>query len=258
MAVRVRKLARELERSPDDLLLLLKDLGYDRFRSGDDMVSEQVADQLRKAARKTPPRSLASDRPPPRVVAELHPPEASAGGDFMASLVPGVVRRSAAATAPFEPSPGRVALDEQRLVAERAAFESERDAFEATRGALRAEREALDAERRQLDALGMQLAHAESELGAAKAAFEAAQAAGAEGSLLALLEERGLRGVDEAERAIAALAAHHAVGRWLGLLVPTDPAAVRRGLAERLVLVAGPVPDGFGVPAVTVSEDRAE
>ena len=41
--VRVRKLAKELERTPDDLLLVLKDLGYDRFKSADDMISDEVA-----------------------------------------------------------------------------------------------------------------------------------------------------------------------------------------------------------------------
>lgn len=274
VAVRVRKLARELDRSPEDVLLLLKDLGYERFRSSDDMISEVVADQLRKLARKTPPRAVLPKRPVPQQVTTQRSGDDT---DFMAQVVPGVVRKfvrpasamqelapagASAATSSATAAPvtsgratsGKAPVEPlvdpewEALETERAGIEAEREALEAERTALASAREAFEAERAAF------LAEREGD--------GAQQAAGPQGdlgpSLLALLEERGLRGVDEAERAMASLAAGHALGRHLANLLSTDPKGLRRVLSERLVLFGGAVPEGVTVPAVTVSEDRAD
>lgn len=265
MSVRVRKLARELDRSPEDLLLLLHDLGFERFKSADDMMPEPVAEQLRKAARKVPPRSLATDAPagprrrapPPGERFSTPRPAPDLGvDDFMSSVVPGIVRTTAPGA--YETSPGKAALELKRLEAERAAILKEREDLGRDREQMRAERDELVEAMRRVGEAREALAIEQAELLAAKEALGTALDNAQRGSLLGLLEERGLRGIDEAERALGALAGAHAFGRLLSSLVPLDPQQVRRTLADRLVLVSGIVPEGLGVPAVVVSDDRAD
>lgn len=270
MSVRVRKLARELDRSPEDLLMLLRDLGFDRFKSPDDMVPEAVAEQLRKAARKVAPRSLSTDLPamarragpvpntvPPGERFSTPRPAPDLGvDDFMSSVVPGIVRTTAPGA--YESSPGKTALELKRLEAERAAILKEREDLGRDREQMRAERDQLVDEMRRLSEAREALSAEQAELVAAKEALGNVLEKAQRGSLLGLFEERGLRGIDEAERALGALAGGHAFGRLLPLLVPIDPHQVRRTLADRLVLVGGAVPEGLGVPAVVVSDDRAD
>ena len=52
MAIRLKKLARELKTSPSVVLSALADLGYDRYKSEMDMVADPPADKVRKLARK--------------------------------------------------------------------------------------------------------------------------------------------------------------------------------------------------------------
>ncbi|MEQ1564899.1 MAG: hypothetical protein ABMA64_04620 [Myxococcota bacterium] len=294
MAVRVRKLARELDRSSEDVLLLLRDLGHDRYRSEDDMLADAVVDQVRKAARTRPPRALIRTVPPDvretlipadRLETGAGPPRRTSAptarpstaptapgrgeGDVMAMLVPGVVRagerpargtlppptarptappRAATATAPERREEAKVVLGRE-LERVRSELEAERGALAAVTEAVREQEGVISDLRGELEAARARIA----ELEAAPARLPADAV-----SLLNALEERGLRGVDEAERAVAALAAARQLGRWLSTLVVTEPAAVRKALSERLVLLGGPVPDGFGYPAVTVSSERAD
>ncbi len=334
MSLRVRKLARELETSPDDVLRLLREMGYDRYRSPDDLVADDVVARVRRAgarsagsrarplsrtpsARSSPPepfglpaqpasllgRERASSAPLPGPPPAKAAPQAAAGGgalaleepelpaegeDWMARLVPGVLRagESAARRAPSArastaprasrapsdrsmppPSAGASAVPgatsrsrpptgfaEERAESAREALAAERRRLEAARDELAAARAALEAERAGLAADREALA-------ADRAAHEASVTARQEDlrqrSLLGLLEERGLSGLDECERAIAALASGRVLGRLLGVLVPTDPDAVRRVLNDRLVLVAGPVAEDLG-PTVQVAPARAD
>jgi hypothetical protein len=73
-----------------------------------------------------------------------------------------------------------------------------------------------------------------------------------------VLAARGLRGQDEMDRALLALAQARIAGELMGRLRVDDPVGVERWLRDRVVLVGGAVPDGLGVPAVTVAADRAE
>jgi hypothetical protein len=254
VAVRVRKLARELDLPPEEVLEILRSIGFDRFRSEDDMLSDGIVERVRRAR----PLGRAPEVLAPRKPAVPAPAPAATeeGGDLMAQLVPGVVRQKGGAThrvlprvtvhAPDRPAPVPAppppAVDDP--TADRPA-PRQVHVHLAEREALLAEREAALAEREGA------LAEREEALRAREAGWTL------EGSLLALLEERGLRGLDEAERAVAALAGVHAFGRVLGHLVPADPEWVRRLLADRLVL-AGPGTGDLGLPTVTVSEDRAD
>ncbi|MCB9688549.1 MAG: hypothetical protein H6735_26160, partial [Alphaproteobacteria bacterium] len=258
MALRVRKLARELERSPEDVLLLLKDLGYERYRTPEDLLTDDVVARARKAARTTPPRArvAATARSAPPAPRSKPPIEA----DLMAQLVPGAVRtgaRPVARTAPPLPAPPRgrgPVLAEERADEARGALAAERERLERARAELAAERAALADERDRLlaerDALRLERDTLERAVAERDRTVR-------ERSVLGLLEARGLSGTDEAERAVAALAQHKELGRLLGGLTPIDPEGFRRLLADRLLLVAGPPPEGVGA-AVQVAEDRAD
>ena len=51
MAIRVRKLAKELNRSPTEVLGVLHAIGFTRFRNVNDMLSDQIVSRLKKAIR---------------------------------------------------------------------------------------------------------------------------------------------------------------------------------------------------------------
>jgi len=242
VGVRVRKLARELAWSSGQVLGMLKALGYGRYRSTEDMVSDSIAAQVRKAAR------LGKRADPVAPVGGRLARAAEAAPALqphpMASLVSGVRRQGvapptpvpalavaappASASPPVPPPP--VAAPPARLVAPPA------------------ENPLLG----KVEALQREVASLRAELASLR------EARSDKPSLLDLLNERGLRGADEGERAIAALAVARRLSAALQTLLPTDPARVRRLLDQGLVLVGGPIPPELGVPAVTVAPERAD
>ncbi len=273
MGIRVRKLARELRQTPRDVLQLLKSLGFERYQSPEDMISDTVAARVRSGAAKpstkghrAPDPALALPRPRPATAA---PPS---NGDLMAQLVPGVKR-----SRPDQRTSGNVAA------AEEAALQKKRADLVRAEAALRAEREALEARSRELDAREATLATEttrleamsnamdarEVELSRAREAFESARAtfvaeqqlrvqAASKSNVVAVLRERGLRGLDEAQRALGALANAHALGPIVKDLAVADEEALRKLLDDRLVLVGGDIPEGLALPAISVSPDRAD
>ena len=48
MAIRVRKLAKELNRSPTEVLGVLHAIGFTRFRNVNDMLSDQIVSRLKR------------------------------------------------------------------------------------------------------------------------------------------------------------------------------------------------------------------
>jgi len=79
-------------------------------------------------------------------------------------------------------------------------------------------------------------------------------------SLLALLQERGLRGIDEAGFALRALLSAHLLDSSLPLLLSVDSGRVRRVIGERLCLCCGREACGEprSVEQVRVPEQRCE
>lgn len=247
MSIRVRKLARELGRSDGEVLGILHHLGFHRYTKPDDMVNDRIAAKARKAARdgvRVAPVVVEAPVSASRAPAAKAAP--SALDAMMAELVPGVVPqgRPAAAVvpagptiAPPEPEPAPVPDPEppapepvdaprvQELEARVAALEEELAAACATRDAL-------------------------------QAAVERAPEATTVGQVLT---QRGLRGSDERQRAIEALAAYRALDDVLTFtqLDPGGLVALERAL-QQLILLDGPVPEGFKGAAVAVSPDRAE
>jgi hypothetical protein len=289
MAVRVRKLAKELERSPWDVLGMLHALGFGRYRSPEDMLPDSTCDRVRRGWKDgvTP---LPVERPgvaqPPRLSPGPAAPRTERGPseDLMARLVPGVIRNGprspekkarvrepqivpqivppSASSLAYAADPEPDELEEERarlaeeaerleneratLVADRQEWATELEAWKADRLALKADREALAADRRALRG---------------ERATGVPTGPGLPGPLLVdLLQARGLRGSDEFERALGALAAARQLGDVLGRLAVLDPEPVERLIRERLVLVGGGVPDSLppGMTGVTVAPDRAE
>lgn len=293
MATRVRKLARELRRTPAEVLGILHQLGYLRYRSSEDQLSDIVVERVREAARQGGPVTPVTPRDHPRASRGAATPAAD---DWMAKLIPGVVRREreehelgpgAARPRPARPEPARPEPDrgeparhqpdlrgeaaaatpaaapasDARIDAARARLEAERAELETARAELTAARARLEQAQRELTAARDQVEAIRVELEQERVALDEARSAGVPGavSFSELLEERGLRGSDEQQRALGVLAA----GRHLGAVLPDlrvlDAARARRILDDRLVLVAGEVPASLhGVAAVTVAPDRAE
>lgn len=317
MAIRVRKLGRELRRSSSEILGILHAIGYERYRSAEDMLPDAMVERVRRAVRDgvrpVPRESPAAPRKRPTV----RPEEPT---DIMEQLVPGVrpvgrsadyeARRLAArraaqdldmerlgregvptpseppapvrVEAPAVPRPPQVHEDQRRLAltlqSERRRREEERQGREAERRAaevaraeatrlklsvfdlqerlsrLVAEHEQLAAER---DDVARQLAveRAAREADAAQATSRQAQH-----RLLDLFQERGVRGRDEAERALAGLAAGRILHDHLGELEVASPERWRALLQQRIVLTAGDASEILPstVVGVTVARERAE
>lgn len=291
MAVRVRKLAKELHRDVTEILGILHAVGLARYKTVDDMLPDAAVETVKKAIRdgvKPAAVEVAVPVKRPGLVTEIE-----AANDFMAAIVPGVLRHGAqpikARPAPVPepirraPAPAIRALPTlaEAPAGERAALSAERQALTAEREANEAERRALHAEREQLEAVTVEIqaererlaqewsALADSRVAVARdreaiardrvtMVRPVAAPASTSVSLQDILAGRGFKGLDEYERAIGALAQARMLGDLLGRLKVDDVELVERFLRERVVLVSGEAPTGLGAAAVTVAPDRAE
>ena len=251
MALRVRKLARELKRSPAQVLGLLHHLGYTRYKGEQDMVGGAALTKLRAAIREglqadpVAPIPIPTAKPSPVVES---PPETS----VMAQLVSGVVppRSQKPPT-----SSGRSDRARRKLERDRAAVDTERQRVAEDRRTVDETRSSLEADRRALAERQMAIEEKQARLEAERTALHAAPPE----SLAGLLGARGLRGFDEQERALAALASARQLGSVLPSLIASDPVRMARILQDKLVLVDTEIGEGFpGLVAVAVSSDRAE
>lgn len=260
MAVRVNKLARELETSPDRLLHLLSAVGYDRYRSANDMVADVPAAKVRKFA-----SELRKSGDFERVSHGGASPSAgpARSAPIEEQLAPDLdrpIEEIAAEVVPGGQPPAALAEASQALRAERAHVETlrrklverEHDLSERV-VALQAERASLQAERA---ALLDQLSEARSALESRAADLDAIEAGGV--PVVSLLDERGLLGSDEHGRALSALATARLLDPVLSRLRVIDSHGVRRLLQDRLLLAAGPLEGVEGVAVVQVAPERAE
>lgn len=278
MAIRVKKLARELKGSPDQILALLRELGYDKYSSPNDMIPDRPASLARELVRKSglpapsKVRAAPAKKPAPKPKKPTPPVRRD---DLMARLVGGVSpseSRKAAAEgldlpiealavsgrgAPIDDALSEVGAavkaEEQRLQARARDLAKRSRELEDERASLQAERDALLAER---DALRGEIEASREQLASRAAALDAIEAGGVPVS--ALLERRGLRGADEQARALAALARARLLTPLVDRLRVIDPGPVQALLRDRLVLTSGPVAELEGLAQVQVAEERAE
>lgn len=273
MAVRLRKLAKELDLTVEQALVCLQEIGIDRYRSAEDMVPDPSVEKLRRHVkelrRRGHPALAASGgvRPPARSA----PPGRPSGrvdqverlGDALDLPLDAVATEVAAADrvqAEIADASDRVRAEQaalhaqaRRLQERSARLEAEAERLRAERDALEAERDALHAERR---ALRDELATAQADLASRAADLDAIEAGGV--PLARLLDERGLRGVDEHGRAVAALARARLLDPIVARLRVVDAGPVRQILRDRLILGTTPIEALEGAAWVQVAPDRAE
>lgn len=281
MAVRVRKLARELDGTTGEILGLLHELGLGRYRSPEDMLPGAAVEKVRRAWKRGVRAAPVAVEDAPRPAPQRGPRQE----DLMSQLVPGVVPQAKAAPrarpkappidAPLEQAveearrgerealaglrreadAARVALeaDAQALEAARAALGTDREALEEAREAFSRERAALEADRQALEEARAALEHERNALDQARQAREGVP-------LVQVLSDRGLRGADEFERALAGLAQHRQLRELLQWLSVTDPDQAATLLSRTLVLVGGEIPAALpsGLTGIQVAPERAE
>lgn len=227
MAIRVRKLAKKLGRSPKELLGILHAVGITRYRSPEDMLSGPVEGKLRKAIKENV-RPLPITPEAVRKVAPAQPPPPAPSQEV-------VLRQAATHTAPTPPPEPPPAPARQAPIPPAPAAPSP----EAT-----AVLEALAEERKALASMREALVAEKSSQGK---------------PLGELLEERGLVGIDEAERAVRALAESRRLAELLPYLRVSDAPHVQRWLRDVLLLVDGTPPEAMRSEAtVSVAPERAE
>jgi len=159
----------------------------------------------------------------------------------------------------------RAAVDSHRrlLESERAVIDAERDAVDEDRRRVEAQVRALDSERTALEGLARALDLERRAIDNERQALSAQHGRLRASELVPvqnLLEERGLRGADELERGLVALAQARLLRDVLWTLRVESPDLLRRVLTERLVLVDQGAPEAIARTAavVSVSPDRAE
>jgi hypothetical protein len=263
LAIRVRKLARELRKTPEEVLLQLHELGFQRFRTPQDMVGDAIANKVRKGTKTSFSRSAPQVIPP--VLRRLPPASAVApkdGATTMDQLVPGVVPQARATP---------TATQLQREL--RAEAQRKQEQMDAERAELSAVNRTLDARSDTLDKRESELQQREQALVEAKASLEAereqlqsqqasreveplVEVSGPWASLADVFGVRGLQGMDEQQRALEALAQARLLSGVLASLGTVDVEGLAALLRDQLVLVDGKIPSGM--VGVTVAPDRAE
>lgn len=300
MAVRIRKLAKQLGKDPVEIVGVLHALGFRRFKSVDDMLKPDIEAKLRKGLRAgvAPVATDVEDTAPRRGPASVESVAAS-DDDVMARLMPDVTPTGRARPAPKAPraapkaAPPSIAkpapatmqrpapapsvdLDEASAATRQRALDARERTLASREAVLGAEREALDADAARLTAREQALrsqqeavAQLEAGLAAEREALAAERASlrGAGGrklsdlaSLQDVFEARGLRGADEFERALVALASARLLRDVLWALRVDAPEQVAHVLTERMVLAEAGAPEQMlrGAAVVEVAPDRAE
>lgn len=237
MAIRVRKLAKELDKEAAEVLGVLAAIGITRYRSPEDMLSGSIEAKVRSAVR-SGVQALPVVPEAVRKAPIAAPPPPKPTQEALLTAPKRAVRAAAPLPVPPEAAPTPVAVPPP--------------APSTSTAEVTALIEALGAERRALAELRESLT---------RPAPAAPQAAPEPSSvpLSELLTRRGLVGQDEAERAIRTLAEKRRLVELLPYLRVTDPAHVGDWLAEVLLLVDGAPPEALQSQAVvSVAPERAE
>lgn len=254
MAVRVRKLAKELRAQPDQVIAMLQQLGFSRYRRAEDMVPDGVAKRVRQeavACRALPVPPM-EPRPSPPKDAPQEPP--SEGG-WMDQLVPGVrpldSRGAQPAAPPRQKPPAAPAASRPASASATVpAPEREEHVFEKDR---------LEAKAQELEEMRAQLEREREEWASELAQLREARRAPKRRSWRAMLDERGLKRPEEHQAAIAGLVSRGLMGFVLDEATVSETARFREVLASNLKLCGGDPPAGYEEDLVVrVTPDRGE
>lgn len=267
MATRVRKIAKELKLTPDAVLGLLRALGYDRFRKTEDMVSDKVLRQLKAGIRDgLKPVNLdwgksVPEASKPAPIAGIAAKRVSFGDDHLDMSLTDFISAGTNKRDPVK-TVSRPAVPKGEPVGVPMPARKPEQEFllsEATHrlNVLTEENQGL------LDTIGQlrqENANLTTSLEEASQSIHEAQETSQSVLLSDALHQRGLRGLDEMERAMEALLRLRIGRQWMSTIEVNDPATFGTLLHEKFVLVEGESESlsRYGKVAVIVSGDRAE
>ncbi len=285
--IRIDALASDCGVAPREVLRVLIELGQFRYTRFNQQINEELAQQVRARLEPAEPSATAA----PSAEEDLFAQAMRAAGvqrlDGRGQRTTGKSKRTSSRkhpvetaapdrTAPVEVDPLEVAtqpvteprVDEPSATPPVPAIPapSEPEPLEARCRQLEADLAALQARHGRLEAEHLDTLPLLERLRAERDELQAVSEAAANGTnlegagVLALLQQRGLRGVDEAGFALRALLSAHLLDSSLPLMRTLDGGRLERVLTERLCLCCGRDECGQpeGVETVTVTVQRCE
>ncbi len=266
--MRIRKLARELALTEQELLGLLQTMGHARYINAEQMLPIELVEQVRK--RGPPPAAKTTGWKPPeaREIRDLNPVRKPATrlskppARAPARRVEEAAALPAVASEPAQVEPAVVAAVVQAVEAvevpppvpsPRAA-----DDLERLRALLIAADAELSRARDRVIALERELASSENHRRALLRALATASGREAHQSVRDAFIRRGLIGDDEIALALRAWGEAHRLQELLDPLQVGNPVVFQALLDERMLLVGPGEDHPHGVVPVTVAPDRSE
>ena len=257
MAIRVRKLAKELRRDAEELLGILHALGFTRFRSTQDMLSDQIVLQLRKAVRDgvTPLAMSRASSGKNTSVNPVKPPaeQAYSEADLTMELSDWLKKEDSSQSG--TPKQFSQTPDPSPTQNEQAPGPSQKEREQSNK---------IDKLESEVQRLLHQLEMANARLAETEASLKAVEtqdvSSGNALSLVELLEARGLVGDREFQAALSALLGLPIEHAWIRELVVKEPEGLATLLHDRLVFVGGESSSltRSGRAPVVVTSDRVE
>lgn len=230
MGMRVRKAAKVLDCSPEDVIGLLLALGITRYKTTQDQLSDRIVTRLQEAVR-------SGLKPVQTVVKEQRkknkPPSPLVVGS---SVMDGLMRASEEAELPGLPTDegvqdGNFQVELRELAHQKALLEQGREVL---------------AEQKRLHAEQIQQAVQDKPVATPPKAVTQPTTLGS------LLEERGLTTLDQWDAALVALGKGRMLAPLVETLVSSEPQKFRRLFADKLLLVEGLPPTRVPPGMVTV------
>ncbi len=269
--MRIRKLARELALSEQDLFGLLHAMGHARYINPEQMLPTELVEQVRKRGPSPPPKNPGWRPPEDREIRDLDKPRAKpavpkvgprAGAKARTTVPPALLATPAPPVPPSIP----VALPTPRQTVPPAAATPRSspppapppNPVDTFRALLVASEGELARSRDRVIALERELASSENHRRALLRALASASGREAHQSVRDAFIRRGLIGDDEIALALRAWGEAHRLQELLDPLQVGNPVVFQALLDERMLLV-GPGEDcPSGVVPVTVAPDRSE
>ena len=251
--MRIRKLAKELKLTEQEVFSLLHGMGHARYINAEQMLPTEIVEQVRKRGPPAAPKVPAWRPPEAREIRDLDrptkAPPTKAGRPQPVQAAPAT---SAAPAAPAAPAKPTVAKPEPVPVSASTAE------ITGLRGLLHTTESDLVACRERITALDAELASSENHRRALLRALAVASVREPRQSVREAFLRRGLLGDDEIAHALRAWGDAHRLHELLEPLHVASPEVFQSLLDERMLLI-GPGEDcPAGIVPVVVGPERSE
>ena len=244
MAIRVKKLAKELNQSPTEVLGVLHAIGFTRFRSVNDMLSDQIVTRLKKAIRNSVAPMPLKSIPQATAEKQEHRPKSSqvyteSDLDLDLHAFVGDVQPNVSPSPPPRPRTTPEPVDNAlfEMTDRVRVLEEENTRLELMFKRAIVELDEMKARQRQEQELSISYV-----------------------PMSLLLKQRGLESDREMSAAIQAIAKLKPTEQWLSRLHVADADSFSEWIGEKLRLVSSesPLMAAEGFAPVVVAIDRAE